>query len=119
VPFCSTSVCLNAHAFTSVLYEFASESANNGSGMSTFADATPFFNLVGAGVILVGRYLPFVAMLKIGSEFARTPALPPGPGTLETRSLTFTLYLTLLLIVVSALLFLPVIALGPLSQVGG
>jgi potassium-transporting ATPase potassium-binding subunit len=119
VPFCSTNVCLNAHAFTSVLYEFTSESANNGSGMSTFNDATPFFNLVGAGVILVGRFLPMVAMLKIGSEFSRTSALPPGPGTLETRSLTFTLYLTLLLVVVSALLFLPVLALGPLSQVGG
>jgi potassium-transporting ATPase potassium-binding subunit len=119
VPFCSTATCLNAHAFTSVLYEFTSESANNGSGMSSFNDVTLYFNLVGAGVILIGRYLPMIAMLKIGSEFARTTALPPGPGTLETRSLTFTLYLTLLLIVVSALLFLPVIALGPLSQVGG
>ncbi|MCI4363896.1 MAG: potassium-transporting ATPase subunit KdpA [Thermoplasmata archaeon] len=119
VPFCSSGTCLNAHAFSSVLYEFTSESANNGSGMSSFNDVTLFFNLAGAGVILVGRFLPMIAMLKIGSEFARTTALPPGPGTLETRSLTFTLYLTLLLIVVSALLFLPVIALGPLSQVGG
>ncbi|MCI4341407.1 MAG: potassium-transporting ATPase subunit KdpA [Thermoplasmata archaeon] len=119
VPFCAGSVCSNAHAFTSVLYEFTSEAANNGSGMSSFHDVTPFFNLVGAAVILIGRFLPMVAMLKIGSEFARSNSLPPGPGTLETRSLTFTLYLTLLLIVISALLFLPVIALGPLSQIGG
>jgi K+-transporting ATPase ATPase A chain len=119
VPYCSSSTCLNAHAFTSVLYEFTSESANNGSAMSSFNDVSLFFNVAGAVVILIGRFLPMIAMLKIGSEFARTSALPPGPGTLETRSLTFTLYLTLLLIVVSALLFLPVLALGPLSQVGG
>jgi K+-transporting ATPase ATPase A chain len=118
-PGCVSTTCLNSHAFTSVLYEFASESANNGSSMSTFNDATPFFNLMGATVIVVGRFLPMLAMLRIGSEFSKSQPIPPGPGTLQTSSVTFMLYLTVLLIIISALLFLPVIALGPLAQLGG
>ncbi|HKS59288.1 MAG TPA: potassium-transporting ATPase subunit KdpA, partial [Thermoplasmata archaeon] len=67
------SVGLNAHAFTAVLYEFTSESANNGSafGDRSFVDNTLFFNVVGTVVMLVGRYFPIIAMLMIGSHFAR------------------------------------------------
>jgi K+-transporting ATPase ATPase A chain len=105
-----------SQGFTIVLYEFTSESANNGSGMAPITDNTLFFNLAGALIMLVGRYLPIVAMLAIGGGLARQEALPPGPGTLKTQSVTFTLYLVIFLIVVTGLLFLPVLALGPFSQ---
>jgi len=110
-----------AHAFTSVLYEFTSESANNGSALSSgaFNDATLFFNLAGAAVMLVGRFAPIWAMLKIGELFARQDALPPSAGTLRTASVTYSLYLTLFLIITTALIFLPVMALGPLAQIVG
>jgi len=108
-----------SHNFTSVLYEFTSESANNGSALSTgqFTDTTPFFNVAGAFVMLVGRFVPIFAMLKVGERFSRQPTLPPTSGTLRTASGTFTLYLTLFLIVITALIFLPVLALGPLAQI--
>jgi potassium-transporting ATPase potassium-binding subunit len=109
----------SAHVFTSVLYEFTSESANNGSALSTaqFTDSTMFFNLAGAAVMLIGRFVPIWAMLKIGEQFACQEALPPGPGTLRTTTATYTLYLTLFLVIITALIFLPVIALGPLAQI--
>jgi potassium-transporting ATPase potassium-binding subunit len=118
------SLPATAHTFTSVLYEFTSESANNGSaltagGSSTFNDTTPFFNLAGAAVMLFGRFLPIFAMLKVGGMFSEQPLLPPGHGTLKTASVTFTIYITLFLIIVTVLLFLPVIAMGPLSQILG
>jgi potassium-transporting ATPase potassium-binding subunit len=108
-----------AHAFTSVLYEFTSESANNGSALSSaaFNDATPFFNWAGAAVMLVGRFVPIYVMLKIGELFAEQESLPPSAGTLRTASATYSLYLTLFLIITTALVFLPVMALGPLAQV--
>jgi len=111
----------NAHNFTSVLYEFTSESANNGSALSTaaFNDSTVFFNVAGAIVMLVGRFVPIWAMLQIGGLFASQEEMPPGPGTLRTASATFTIYLTLILIIISALFFLPVLALGPLAQIVG
>jgi K+-transporting ATPase ATPase A chain len=115
------SAASSAHTFTSVLYEFTSESANNGSslGSNYFNDTTPFFNVAGALIVLVGRYIPFWAMLVVGGMFAEQDVLPPGPGTLRTATATFTIYLTLFLIIVTVLLFLPVIALGPLAQIVG
>ena len=109
----------SAHTFTSVLYEFTSESANNGSALSAvqFTDSTQFFNVAGAVVMLVGRFVPIWAMLKVGERFAEQEALPAGPGTLKTTSVTYTLYLTLFVVIVTSLIFLPVIALGPLAQI--
>ncbi|HTZ61683.1 MAG TPA: potassium-transporting ATPase subunit KdpA [Thermoplasmata archaeon] len=113
------SVGASAHNFTSVLYELTSEAANNGSALSaaSFNDATPFWNVTGAFVMLIGRFVPIWAMLQVGGLFAGQAEKPPGPGTLRTASATFTIYLTMILIIVSALLFLPVLALGPLAQI--
>jgi K+-transporting ATPase ATPase A chain len=116
--FCGPGACTTAHNFTAVLYEFTSESANNGSAMA-LNDNTVFFNIAGALVMLLGRFLPIVGMLMIAHHFSLDDVQPPGPGTLQTRSVTFTIFLTLILLVITALLFLPVLALGPLSQLGG
>ena len=121
VPLAGGSTGATAHNFTSVLYEFTSESANNGSALSTaaFADNTRFFNIAGAVVMLVGRFVPIWVMLKVGGLFAEQESLPPGPGTLRTASSTYAIYLTLFVIVTTALIFLPVMTLGPLSQIVG
>jgi potassium-transporting ATPase potassium-binding subunit len=117
----SGSLPASAHTFTSVLYEFTSESANNGSALAAanFTDSTPFFNIAGAIVMMFGRYVPILAMLVVAGMFSEQGFLPPGPGTLKTASATFTIYITLFLVVVTTLLFLPVIALGPLAQIVG
>ncbi|MCI4352884.1 MAG: potassium-transporting ATPase subunit KdpA [Thermoplasmata archaeon] len=121
VPPLPTAVGASAHTFTSILYEFTSEAANNGSGMGSVYvnDATLWFNVVGAVVMLIGRFFPMIAMLMISHYFSVQSPLPPGPGTLKTQSFTFTIYLTLFLIILTALLFLPALALGPLTQIGG
>jgi potassium-transporting ATPase potassium-binding subunit len=110
-----------AHTFTAVLYEFTSEAANNGSALSTaqFNDTTVFFNLTGAAVMLLGRFVPIWVLLIISEKFAQQPTLPAGPGTLRTTSATYSLYLTLFVVIITALIFLPVIALGPLAQIFG
>jgi K+-transporting ATPase ATPase A chain len=117
----ASTIGATSHNFTSVLYEFTSESANNGSALSTaaFTDNTLFFNIAGAVVMLVGRFVPIWAMLKVADLFSHQEVLPAGVGTLRTASLTFTLYITLFLIVATALLFLPVMAMGPLAQIFG
>ncbi|MGA8605119.1 MAG: potassium-transporting ATPase subunit KdpA [Thermoplasmata archaeon] len=117
----ASSIGATSHNFTSVLYEFTSESANNGSALSTgaFNDTTLYFNIAGALVMLVGRFFPIWAMLKIADLFSHQEVLPAGAGTLRTASGTFTLYLTLFLIITTGLLFLPVIAMGPLAQIWG
>ena len=113
------TVGASAHNFTSVLYELTSEAANNGSALSTasFNDATVFWNVTGGLVMALGRFVPIWAMLQVGGLFASQEELPPGSGTLRTASATFTIYLTMILIIITALLFLPVMAIGPLSQI--
>ncbi|HKV90048.1 MAG TPA: potassium-transporting ATPase subunit KdpA [Thermoplasmata archaeon] len=104
------------HSFTIALYEFTSESANNGSAMAPILDSTPFFNVAGSLVMLFGRYVPMLAMLAIGGALARQPPLPVSSGTLKTSSATFTLYLVGFVIIVTGLLFFPVLAMGPWAQ---
>ncbi len=115
------AVGANAHTFTSLLYEFTSEAANNGSAMGSVYvnDTTTWFNVVGALVMIGGRFFPMVAMLMIAHYFSVQEPLPPGPGTLKTESWTFMIYLTVFVIILTAILFLPVLALGPLAQIGG
>jgi K+-transporting ATPase ATPase A chain len=117
----STGVGPSAHTFTSLLYEFTSEASNNGSAMGSVSvnDSTLWFNVVGTVVMLVGRFFPMLAMLMISHYFSVQTPLPPGPGTLQTQSVTFTVYLTLFILIMTGLLFLPALALGPLSQIGG
>ena len=117
----TSSIGATSHNFTAVLYEFTSESANNGSALSTsaFNDTTLFFNIAGALVMLVGRFVPIWAMLKVADLFSHQEVLPASAGTLRTASGTFTIYLTLFLIITTALLFLPVMAMGPLAQITG
>ncbi len=110
---------VTAHNLTILLYAYTSQAANNGSAMAPINGDYVFLNVSGAIVMLLGRYFPIAGMLILGGLFARQNVLPPGPGTLRTRSATFTIYLTLLLIIITGLLFLPVMALGPLSQIGG
>jgi len=107
---------VNASQFTILLYEFTSEAANNGSSMGPITDGTLFFNLAGSAVMLIGRFFPMIAMLAVGSLFSREDPIPNSAGTLQTNSATFALFLTLLLVIISGLLFLPVLALGPLAQ---
>ncbi len=114
----SGSLAANAHQFTILLYEFTSEAANNGSSMGPINDGTVFFNVIGAAIMLIGRFFPMLAMLAIGSLFAQQDYIPESSGTLKTSSATFTIYLALLVIIISGLLFLPVLALGPLAQGG-
>ncbi|HTT72950.1 MAG TPA: potassium-transporting ATPase subunit KdpA [Thermoplasmata archaeon] len=116
------SLSASAHNFTAVLYELTSEAANNGSALGTtgpFNDTTVFWNVTGAIVMLVGRFVPIWAMVQLGGVFASQEEMPPGSGTLRTASVTFTIYLVLILIIISALFFLPVLALGPLAQIVG
>ena len=115
----TSAVGATSHNFTSVLYEFTSESANNGRrALDRGVHAYDPVLQRGRG----DRHarlpdVPFYAMLMVGERFSRQPTLPPTSGTLRTASATFTLYLTLFLVVITALIFLPVLALGPLAQI--
>ena len=105
-----------SHGISQVVYEYASASANNGSGLEGLADGTAWWNLTTSISLLGGRYLPIAALLALADGFRRKPVLEPSPGTLRTDTGLFTGVTAMVLVILGALTFFPVLALGPIAE---
>jgi K+-transporting ATPase ATPase A chain len=105
-----------SHAISQVVYEYASAAANNGSGLEGLGDGTPWWNLSTSLSLLGGRYLPIAALLALADGVRRKPALEPSPGTLRTDTGLFTGVTAVVLVILGALTFFPVLALGPIAE---
>jgi len=117
-----------AHGFSQMVYQFSSASANNGSALDGLGVSYGFANNpnpapeaipwdIAAGlVMLFGRYLPILAMMAMAASLGVKKAAPFGVGTLRDDTLTFAILLLGTVLIVGALLFLPVAALGPLAE---
>ena len=105
-----------SHGISQVVYEYASAAANNGSGLEGLSDGTPWWNLTTSLSLVGGRYLPIAALLALADGFRRKPALEPSPGTLRTDTALFTGVTAVVLVILGALTFFPVLALGPIVE---
>jgi K+-transporting ATPase ATPase A chain len=116
------------HGFSQMVYQFSWASANNGSAFDGLGVTYGFYNNpnpapeaipwdISAGlVMLFSRYLPIVAPLALAAGFGAKKPSPFGPGTLRDDSTTFGFLLLGTIVIIGALLFLPVAALGPLAE---
>lgn len=104
------------HGISQVLYEFTSSAANNGSGFEGLGDNTPYWNISTGLVMLFGRYISIIALLAVGGSLVKKPWVPETIGTFKTDSALFTGILVGTVILIGALTFLPVLALGPISE---
>jgi K+-transporting ATPase ATPase A chain len=66
--------------------------------------------------MLFSRYLPIVAPVAMAAFLGAKKPSPFGLGTLRTDTLTFGLLLLGTILIIGALLFLPVAALGPVAE---
>lgn len=107
------------HDFTRMLYEFTSAAANNGSGLEGLADNNRFWNISTGIVMFLGRFIPIIGPLAISGSFASKNVVPASEGTLETPGFAFGLVIAGVMIIVSALSFFPVLAIGPLAMFPG
>ncbi|WP_310599182.1 potassium-transporting ATPase subunit KdpA [Desulfobulbus sp.] len=112
-----------AHGLSEILYAFASMANNNGSAFAGLNAGLDFYALLGAVAMLIGRFVPAVAMLAMAGSLAAKKYVPPSLGTLPTDKAPFALWLVLVILIVGALSFFPALALGPiadhLTTVGG
>lgn len=106
----------NPHALSEVLYAFTSAANNNGSAFAGLDANTPFFNIALAVAMLLGRLVPIGAVLALAGSFADQPTAEATPGTLPTHRPLFVGVTVGVGLVVSALTFLPVLALGPINE---
>lgn len=104
------------HGFTTMLYEYVSSAAGNGSGFEGLGDNTPFWNLSTAVVMLGGRFIPLLVPLAIGGILLAKRYVPPTAGVLPTESWTFALLLTAVVIILGALSLFPAAAIGPINE---
>lgn len=104
------------HGLTQVLYEFASSSANNGSGFEGLADNTFFWNITTGLAMFFGRYLSIIISLALASSLMMKQPVSESMGTLRTDTRTFTAALFMVVLVIAALTFFPALILGPIAE---
>lgn len=104
------------HGISQVVYEYTSAAANNGSGFEGLGDATLWWNLSACFSLLGGRYVPIIAILLLADSMARKQPVPETPGTLRTDTVLFTGVTAGIILILGALTFFPVLALGPIAE---
>jgi K+-transporting ATPase ATPase A chain len=109
------------HGISQVMYEYASAAANNGSGFEGLADSQPaptglWWNLSACFSLLMGRYVPIVALLLLADSMTNKQLVPETTGTLRTDSILFTTVTAGVILILGALTFFPVLALGPIAE---
>ncbi|MBW8872483.1 MAG: potassium-transporting ATPase subunit KdpA, partial [Leifsonia sp.] len=104
------------HGFTEVLYAFTSAGNNNGSAFAGLTAATPWLNTALGAAMFLGRFVPIVFVLALAGSLAAQGHVPATAGTLPTHRPQFVGLLAGTIILVSALTYFPVLALGPLAE---
>ena len=104
------------HGFSEMLYEFTSAAANNGSGFEGLGDNTAFWNISTGLVMLLGRYIPIIGPIMIAGFISRKKFIPESSGTLKIDSPMFGIMLFAVILITGALLFIPALVLGPVSE---
>lgn len=105
-----------AHGLTEILYAFTSMASNNGSAFAGLNANTPFYNLVGGLLIFIGRYGIAIPTLAIAGSLVQKKKISKTSGTLGTHTFLFVILLVSIIIILGALSFLPVLALGPIVE---
>ncbi len=109
------------HGISQVVYEYASAAANNGSGLAGLRNSHPaptamWWNLSTLVSLLVGRYIPIIAILLLADRMAHKQLVPQTPGTLRTDTTLFTTVTAVVILILGMLTFFPVLALGPIAE---
>ena len=104
------------HGFSEVLYAVSSAANNNGSAFAGLSANTPFWNLLLASCMLLGRFGIIIPVMAIAGAMAVKKVQPVGNGTLPTHGPLFISLLIGTVLLVGALTFIPALALGPIAE---
>jgi K+-transporting ATPase ATPase A chain len=104
------------HGLTEIFYAFASMANNNGSAFAGLNGNTPFYNIAGAVTMLIGRFAPAIAALAFAGSIANKKYFRTIAETLPTHKPAFIFWLIFVILIVGALAFFPVMALGPFIE---
>lgn len=104
------------HGLSEVLYAFTSAANNNGSAFAGISVNTNWYDTALGLAMVFGRFLPIVLVLALAGSLARQGATPDSAGTLPTHRPQFVGMVAGVTLILVALTFLPMLALGPLAE---
>lgn len=104
------------HGMTEILYAYSSATGNNGSAFGGWGAALPWHTTALGIIMLLGRYAIIIPMLAIAGSMIRKPQSPITSGTFPTHGPLFVTLLILTVLILGALTFFPVLALGPIAE---
>ncbi len=104
------------HGLSEVLYAFTSAANNNGSAFAGISVNTEWYNTALGLAMVFGRFLPIVLVLALAGSLAAQGSTPESIGTLPTHRPQFVGMVVGVTVILVALTFLPMLALGPLAE---
>ena len=109
---------LNAgpHGFSEILYGLTSQGNNNGSAMAGLTGNTPFYNIIGAIDMLIGRFGVMIPALALGGVLAQKDVVPESIGTFRTDNGMFVGLTIGVILIIGGLTFFPAVSLGPIVE---
>jgi potassium-transporting ATPase potassium-binding subunit len=105
-----------AHGFSQLLYTYTSATANNGSAFGGFSANTLFHNLMLSLSMFLGRFGYILPVLALAGSLAMKKTAPLGLNSFPTHGTLFVTLLTVTILLVGGLTFLPTLALGPIAE---
>jgi len=104
------------HGLSEVLYAFTSAANNNGSAFAGLSADTDWYNTALGLAMVFGRFAPIVLVLALAGSLAKQGTTPESVGTLPTYRPQFVGMVAGVTLILVALTFLPMLALGPLAE---
>jgi K+-transporting ATPase ATPase A chain len=104
------------HGLSEILYAFSSAGANNGSAFAGLTTNAPLYNTTLGLTMVFGRFLIIIPALALAGSLAAKKTAPASAGTFPVTGGTFVVILAGTVIIVGALTFFPVWALGPIVE---
>ncbi|MTE12971.1 potassium-transporting ATPase subunit KdpA [Nocardia aurantiaca] len=104
------------HGLSEVLYAFTSAANNNGSAFAGLSGNTVWWNTALGLAMVFGRFLPMIFVLALAGSLAAQGHTPASEGTLPTHRPQFVGMVAGVTVILVALTFLPMLALGPLAE---
>lgn len=104
------------HGLSEILYAYSSATGNNGSAFAGLNANTPWLNTTLAFAMLIGRFFFIIPVMALAGNLAKKKLVPPHTGSFPVAGFTFLVLLVGTVLIVGALTFLPVLALGPVVE---
>ncbi len=104
------------HGLSEILYAFTSAAGNNGSALAGLSANSPFYNLLLAAGMIIGRFGVILPVLAIAGSLSRKRITPVSAGTFPTDVPLFAVLLIAVMLIVMALTFFPALSLGPVAE---